>query len=507
MTKCGWLVGLGSMGLAMAAGMGVQAQDSKTTTAAPPAKASSVKSAAGEPWMRIPIPPLHDFKPEQPKKIVLANGLTIFLEEDHELPFVNGSIVIRGGSRDEPANKTGLVSLYGQAWRTSGTTTKDGDALDEILALKAATVETSGGLATTSVHWSSFKQDFDQVFGITMDVLLHPDFKADKLALGKRELSAGIARRNDDASGIAGREAAMIAYGKNSPYARETEYATIAAVQLSDLAAWHDRTVLPNNMIVAVSGDFDAQEMERKLRRAFEPLARGEVMPVVKAEFKDPKPGVYFVDKTDVNQSNVYIVGLGTERNNPDYYALSVMNEVFSGGFGSRVFQSVRTKLGLAYSVGGSYGASYDHPGMFTVGAATKSASTVAATQAMLSEIGRLKTDPPTPTELKNAKDEVLNSFIFNYDSREKTLSEQVTLALYGYPPDFLERYKEGIEKVTAADVVRVANKYVDVSKLAIVIVGNGAEFGEKMTALGPVTNLDITIPGPPGTPGGGGQR
>ena len=481
----------------------VLAAGTASAQSAKPAGTHSSARSAPEPWKRISVPPLHDFKPEQPKKIVLANGLVIFLAEDHELPFINGSIIIRGGGRDEPANKVGLVSLYGQTWRTSGTTTRNGDALDEMLALKAATVETGGGLATTSVRWSSFKQDFDEVFGVTMDVLLHPDFKADKLALGKRQMSAGIARRNDDAAGIAGREAAMIAYGKGSPYARQVEYATIAAVQLSDLAAWHDRTVLPNNMIVAVSGDFDPAAMEAKLRRAFEPLARGDALPTVAAEFKDPKAGVYFVDKTDVNQSNVYIVGLGTERNNPDYYALSVMNEVFSGGFGSRVFQSVRTKLGLAYSVFGSYGASYDHPGTFTVGAATKSASTVAATKAMLEEIGRLKTEPPTGTELKNAKDEVLNSFIFHYDSREKTLNEQVTLALYGYPSDFLERYKDGIEKVTAADVTRVANKYVDVSKLAIVVVGNKAEFGGPLTPLGTVTYLDITIPPPPPSSGG----
>lgn len=458
---------------------------------------SPARTTAVEPWKKIPIPPLHDFKPAQPKKIVLDNGMTVFLQEDHELPFVSGSILIRGGSRDVPADKIGLTQLYGQAWRTSGTTTQSGDALDQTLALKAASVETGGGLATTSLSWSSFAKDFDLVFGVAQDLLLHPDFKADKLALAKRQLASGIARRNDDAAGIAGREAQRIAYGKDSPYARQVEYATISAVQLPDLTAWHDRTVVPNNMIVSIEGDFDSSAMEAKLRKAFGGLAKGVAQAPLDAKFSDPKSGVYFVNKTDVNQSNVYVVGLGTERNNPDYYALSVMNEIFSGGFSSRVFQNVRTKLGLAYSVGGSYGAAYDHPGTFTVGAATKSASTIAATREVLAEIGRLKTLPPTPDEMRVAKDEVLNSFIFNYDTPEKVLGEQVTLALYGYPSDYLEKYKVGVEKVTAADVTRVANKYVDVKKLAIVVVGNNADFGGPLSTLGPVTYLDISIPPP----------
>ena len=174
------------------------------------------------------------------------------------------------------------------------------------------------------------------------------------------------------------------------------------------------------------------------------------------------------------------------------------MNEIFSGGFDSRVVQNVRTKLGLAYSVSGSFSAAYDHPGIFYVLAATKSDSTVAATQAMLAEIERLKTAPPTPSELRKAKDQVLNSFIFHYDSPDKTLSEQVTLAFYGYPPDTLEKYKTGIEKVTAADVTRVANKYIDVSKLATIVVGNEAEIKPPLSTLGKVTNVDITIPPPP---------
>jgi zinc protease len=467
--------------------------------AAKPAAAPTSKPAISQPWKKVPVPPLHAFKPVQPRRIELANGLVLFLQEDHELPFISGNILVRGGSRDEPAEKVGLVSLYGQTWRTSGTAAANGDVLDDRLEAKAAGIETAGGTATTSVAWNSLKGDFDSVFAATLELLLHPAFSKDKLQLAKRQMEAGIARRNDDAGGIAAREAALVVYGEKSPYARRAEYATVEAVTLDDLQAWHDRTVVPNNMIVAVSGDFDGTAMEATLRKAFEQLPKGTPFETAKLDFPGPTPGVYFVNKADVNQSNVFIVGLGTERSNPDYYALNVMNEIFSGGFGSRVVQNVRTKLGLAYSVGGSYGALYDHPGMFRVGAGTKSASTVLATQAMLDEIGKLKTEPPTADELRKAKEQVLNSFIFNYDSRDKTLTEQVTLAFYGYPSDFLEKYKEGIEKVTAADVSRVANKYIDPSKLAIVVVGNEAELTPPLAKLGKVTTLDITIPPPPG--------
>jgi zinc protease len=453
-----------------------------------------------QPWKQIPIPPLHPFHPEQPKRIELKNGLVILLEEDHELPFINGVINLRGGSRDEPANKTGLVDLYSDAWRTSGTASKDGDALDDLLEAKAAKVETGGDVDSTSVSWSCMTKDEDLVFGIAVDLLKHPAFKEDKLTLAKQQAAAGIVRRNDDASEIAAREAAKLVYGPESPYTREPELATIRAVTLDDLKQWHDKTLVPNNMIIGVEGDFDSVKMEKALREAFENLPRGTPWPKPAAEFPGPKRGTYVVDKTDVNQSNVFIVGLGTMRNNPDYFALSVMNEIFSGGFGSRLFQEVRTKQGLAYSVGGGYGADYDHPGMFRVVAGTKSDTTVKAAKTMMDQIELLKTKPFTEDELKRAKDQVLNSFIFNYDTKEKVLAAATRLEFYGYPADFLERYRNGVEQVTTADLERVAKKYVDTSKLAVLVVGNEQQFGASLTELGMGAPhpIDITIPGAP---------
>jgi zinc protease len=464
--------------------------------------APTTTATQAQPWKSIPIPPLAPFHPVQPKRIQLKNGAVIFLAEDHELPFITGFVEMKGGSRDEPAAKAGLVELYGDAWRTSGTTTQDGDKLDDILEAKAAKVETGGDIDSTSVDWNCLKQDEDQVFGIVVDLLEHPAFNEQKLNLSKQQLATGIVRRNDNASAIASREATRLVYGPTSPYARQPEIATEMSVTIADLKAWHDRTVIPNSMIIGVSGDFDSTAMEKTLRAAFEGLPQGTPIQEVKEEFPGPKPGVYFIEKSDVNQSNIRVAGLGTERKNPDFYALSIMNEIFSGGFGSRLVQDVRTKRGLAYSVGGSYGASYDHPGVFFVGASTKSETTVDTTQAILDEINDLKTQPFTDEELKRAKDQVLNSFIFRYDSVDKVLTEQAKLEFYGYPLDYLDKYRDAVEKVTTADLDRVAKKYIDPSKLAILVVGNSSEFGTPLSKLGPVQTIDITIPMPPGMAG-----
>ena len=461
----------------------------------------AAKATQPQSWESITVPPLHAFHPAQPKRIELKNGLVILLEPDHELPFINGFIKMRGGERDVPAGKTGLIDLYGDAWRTSGTATHNGDQLDDLLASKAAYIETNGDVDSTSLSWSCLKKDEGEVFGIAVDLLEHPAFSNQKLMLAKQQAVAGIVRRNDDASGIAEREAAKLVYGATSPYARQPEISTVMGITVDDLKQWHGKTVVPNNMIIGVAGDFDPVVMEKTLRAAFEGLARGAAWPKPAGDITGPKPGVYLVNKPDIDQSNVWIVGLGTERNNPDYFALSVMNEIFSGGFGSRLFQDVRTRLGLAYSVGGAYGASYDHPGMFYTVAATKSQSTAQATQEMLKQIGELKTTPFTENELKLAKDELLNSFIFHYDSRDKVLAAAATLEFYGYPADYLEKYHAGIEKVTVADVERVAKKYIDPAKLAVLVVGNQAQFGTSLTTLnlGAVQPVDITIPIPAG--------
>jgi zinc protease len=459
-----------------------------------------------KPWEQIPIPPLHAFHPQQPTRIELKNGIVIFLQEDHELPFISGSVLIPGGSRDETPAKAGLVGLYSQAWRTSGAATMDGDAMDDLLESKAAHIETEGDDDSTALSWDSLKGDSDRVFSLAMDLLFHPRFSAEKLQLAKQQEATEIVRRNDDEDEIAGRESAKLVYGVDSPYTRQPELATIGAVTLADLQAWHDRT-LKGPLIVGISGDFDPVAMEAKVRAAFEGLPPVTPEPPRHDTFSGPKPGIYFIDKEDVNQSNVQIVGLGVDRRNPDVAALAVMNEILGGGFGSRLFIEVRTKRALAYAVGGGFGFTYDHPGSFRVEVLTKSVSTVDTTNAALAEIAGLNTKPFTEEELKRAKDDILNSFLFHYDTRDKVLAEREKLEFYGYPADYLETYRAELEKVTLADLTAVAKKYVHPGQLAVLVVGNGPEIKPGLDALnmGSPQPIDITIPRPaPPQPSGG---
>ncbi len=463
-------------------------------------------SQESKPWEKIPIPALREFKPQEPKRIELKNGIVIFLQEDHELPFVSGSVLIPGGARDEDASKAGLVDLYGQTWRTSGTAKMTGDAMDDMLEAKAAHIESGGGEDSTSVSWDSLKGDADQVLSMALDLLFHPKFDEQKLQLAKQQLATGIVRRNDDEAEIAGREAAKLVYGADSPYARQPELATIRGVALADLQAWHDKT-LGYKLIVSVGGDFDSAAMEAKLRAALEGLPPAKQMPQRHDEFHAPKQALYFINKEDVNQSNVQIVGLGTVRRNPDVPALAVMNDILGGGFASRLFQTVRTKLGLAYAVGGGFGFAYDHPATFDVEVLTQSATTVKATRAALDVIGGLDASPFTDEELKRAKDDILNSFLFRYDTKEKVLAESVRLEFYGYPADYLETYEVALKKVTLADVAAAAKKYIHAEQVAVLVVGNASEMkpGLEELKLGPVHPIDISIPGAPtGGPQGG---
>lgn len=450
-------------------------------------------------YKEIKTPSLRSFTPVQPTRVQLSNGMIILLQEDHELPLIRGSALIHGGARDVPADKAGLVGILAGSWRTGGTTTRTGDELDDILESRAARVETTGSEDATRVSIDVLKGDFDFVFPIFVELLEKPAFRQEKIDLAKTQARTGISRRNDDPQGIMFREASRLGYGTDSPYARQTEYATLNAITRDDLVAFHHRFVQPNNIVFGIVGDFDTAAMEQKLRAAFESWPRGQDAPAAPPVSQQPRPGVYFISKEDVTQANIAAVHPDTLlRSNPDFYAVTVMNEILSGGFSGRLMNDIRSKAGLAYGVGGGVGAGWDHPQLFNAFMGTKSQSTEQSIDLLKKEIADLQTKPFTAEELKHAKDSILNAFVFTMDSRSKVLNQRQLLDFYSYPADFWQKYQKGIESVTADDVARVAKKYVHPDQLAILVVGNEKDFEKPLaTAYGRVTPIDITIPEP----------
>jgi zinc protease len=436
------------------------------------------------------------------QQYILPNGMQLFLLEDHELPLISFSARIRTGSIYEPADKIGLASITGIVMRTGGTVSKTGDEIDEQLESIAASVETGIGLNSGSASVSVLKKDIDVGLEILADILMNPAFSEDKIMLAKIQHQSSIARRNDDVRAIAGREFEKIIYGPESVYARHTEYATIINITRDDLVAFHKKFYSPNNMMLGIWGDFDTQEMIQKIEKAFEGWEKVDVQfaDVPKVEYEFPRK-VFIIRKEDVNQSNIYLGHIGGMRNNPDYFALILMNRILGSGFTSRLFKNVRSREGLAYSVYGVYSANYNFPGLFYVGCQTKSEATIKAIRAMIEEVRKMTESEVTDEELALAKDSYLNSFVFNFDTEGEIVSRLMTYAYYGYPQDFLQRTKENIEKVTKADVLRVAKKYLRPDDVQILAVGKPEDFDEPLSVLGHVSEIDITIPPPPQRP------
>lgn len=460
-------------------------------------------SAQVKDYREIQTPALRSFNPVEPKRIQLPNGMVIFLQEDRELPLIRATAVVRGGSRDVPAAKAGLAEIYGQSWRTGGTATSTGDQLDEMLETRAARVETSGDDDSTAVTFDILKNDLDFVFPIFLDVLRNPAFRQDKIDLAKTQINSVISRRNDEPDDILTRELRRLGYGPDSAYVRQPEYTSIASVTREDLLAFHKRFVHPNNIIFGVTGDFDAAAMERQLRTAFSKWAAGPAAPKAPTDITAARPAVYFIAKEDVTQSNIAVLHGGTIRSNPDYPAVRVMNEILSGGtFSGRLMNSLRTRMGLTYGVSGAVGTDWDHPGLFRVVTSTKSETTLQTIDAVRKELADLRSGDVTADELRLAKDSILNAFVFTMDSRAKMLRQRMELEFYGYPPDFYQRYPALVGAVTAADIKRVANKYVQPDQYAILVVGDQKAFEKPLSTLGTVTPIDITIPPAGATPG-----
>lgn len=445
----------------------------------------------------ITYPPLRDVPIAQAERVAMDNGMVVFLLEDHELPLIDVVARIRTGARYEPTEKAGLANMMAQVSRTGGAGDKTGEEVDLFLENRGASLFSSMGTGVATVGMNVLTSSFNEVLSVMADVLRRPSFEPDKIEEAKVQVKSAIARRNDSPGGIASREFNKLIYGAGSPYAHQAEFATIDAITREDLIAFHDRYYHPNQVMIGVTGDFDRDEVMAAIEREFGDWQPEEVALPTDFAIASAEPGkVYFVEKTDLTQTNFRVGHLGTTIDDPDYFALEVMNTIFGQGFASRLFSNIRSDLGLAYAIWGYVGANYDYPGVFQVGGETKLESTAAALDAIMAEIDRMKEGSITDDELAYAKESYLNSFVFNFDTVEEVVGRQMLYEYYGYPPDFLQRSRDRIEAVTRQDVARAAREHLHPDRLVILAVADPARLDRPLSEFGDVVPLDITIPG-----------
>jgi zinc protease len=456
----------------------------------------SNQAPAAPSYKELKYPPLKQVKIPEPVQFTLANGMRVFLLEDHELPLINGLALVRTGNLFDPADKRGLSSVMADVLRSGGTRAKTGDQIDEELENIAASVESSMGETSASVSFSGLAESTDTVLRIFKEVMTGPEFRQDKLDLTLQQENSGIDRRNDDPQGIAEREIAAILYGRDNSYGWSVEHANLARIHREDLQQFYRRYYFPKNVMLAIYGDFSASEMKGKLEKLFADWTVEQApVPSFPAVTAKPAPGVFLAEKSDTTQTFFALGLLGGTLRDPDYPALQVAADILGSGFTSRLMSQIRTKMGLAYSIGAGWSAAYDHPGTFRIVGSTKSSTTTEAIVAARAELEKMRAAEVTEQELQTAKDSVLNSFVFYFDSPSKTLNRVMNYEYFGYPRDFLFEYQKKVAAVTRADVLRVFRQHIDPKNLTIVAVGNPKDFGKPLSAAGKVEAIDLTIP------------
>lgn len=406
---------------------------------------------------------------------VLSNGMVVYAVEDHDLPLVNITTLVRTGSYLDPAGKEGLASLVGSQMRAGGTTKMTAEQFDEAADFLAAQISSGVGSTQGGANLNLLAKDVDKGLGLYVDMLHTPAFQEDRLKLAKSQILQALERRNDNTSGIEAREWNRLIYGTEHFSSKETTKASIDSITRQDLVDFHQKYFQPAGFIIAASGDFKTDELLAKLEAAFKGWPSNKMaVPDVPKPTQTPVAGIYAVNKPDVNQGRVSIGHIGSMRDNPDSYALEIMNDILGGGsFTSRIMSRVRSDEGLAYSASSAYGMGVYYPGTFRAEFQSKSATTAQAIQIVLDEINRIRTVKVSAEELETSKNQAVETFPLIFSTAAQIAGTFAQDEYTKRPADYWDTYRRRIAAVTTDDVQRVAQKYLDPSKLVILVVGN----------------------------------
>ncbi len=432
-----------------------------------------------------------DFSPPQGSRHLLKNGMTVYILRDNTLPIINISAKIKTGEIYDPKDKIGLAQLTAALLKDGGTMKYKPEEIDKILEFSGAAISSRMFMEEGEVSMRCLSKDFKKVFDIYGDVLMNPSFNNDKVNLLKDMSLEIIRRRNDNPGSQAHREAIRMFYGKNHPYGWRTEPTTIKAIKKADLKNFHSNFYKPNNMILAVSGDFkNEKEILKSLNNAFSSWKQKTVKFTAIPEVKIKKERkIYFIDR-DIAQTYIVLVQKGIKRHNPIEFSLNVANHILGGGdFSSRLTTEIRTKRGLAYSVYSSFAKRPDYGYVFAY-CGTKPETYSQALEEMLKQFKLMKEKPVSVQELNVAKNSIINSFVFRFPTPFSLMEERAAYELYGYKKDYLDNYTEQISKITQADVLETSKKILAPETAMIFVIGDSKKFDKPLSSFGEVIEL-----------------
>ncbi|MBI1950275.1 MAG: insulinase family protein [Acidobacteria bacterium] len=459
-------------------------------TGAPPAPGAPPAARVDDPGAPPADPRTLSYAPlrisfPKPERALLPNGLLVYLFEDHELPLVDVTIDFKAGSIFDPPDRAGLASLAATLMRTGGTETMAPDAVDEALEFMAVQISLSASADRLSGSVSAVKDRFPEALRIFASLLREPRFDAARLEVEKAREIEEIRRRYDDPADLADLDFRRLVYGASSPWARLSTVESIGRIGRDDLVEWQRRYVRPNNAVMGVAGDFAAKKMKGLLEETFRGWSNAKVTPPPVARVKDDIPaGVHLLTRP-LSQTRVEIGHLGVGRFEPDKFAIKILNFILGeGGFTSRLVKEVRSTRGLAYSIGGGIGLDSDR-GLFQISGSTKAGSTVEAIDLVRGILRQMREEGPAEQEVREAKEAIINSFVFSVDGTAPFMRAFLYYDFYGYPPDYLRTYRDNLAKVTRGQVAQAARKRLDPDRLVILVVGNDKEFDRPLSSLG----------------------
>ncbi len=411
----------------------------------------------------------------------LKNGVVVYLAEDHTLPLVNVQLLVRAGAFLDTKERPGVAAMTGTMLREGGTKGLTAEQFDEKVDFLAARIASYGRNEQSGASLNAISSQLGPSLDLFFDMIRDPGFQQSRFDVEKGSALESLKQRNDDAGDILGREWAWLLYGESHFAVREMTKAEWDVLTRDDLIAFHAKYFKPENMLLAVSGDVSTKDLLADLERRFSgwksdgPKVPWPPSPPTYA----PKPGLYHVEK-DIPQGKVAIGHLGIKRegwDNPDYFALTVMNDILGGGgFTSRITKRVRSDEGLAYGAGSSFGIGTYWPGAFRIGFASKNPTVAFAAKISVEEVSKIRQGEVSDDELVTSKNSFIETFPRSFESPASIVNIFAMDEYTGRPHEYWARYRDNIRKVTAANVKRVAATYLQPDKLMYLVVGKWSE-------------------------------